>query len=131
MSANRSASQILARYPPASEAPWPPSFQPRKAAIRTGSRRLGRSTMRSSSAIGEVYVRPEEQRRKGDGADPDGRRQEDVRQHETPRQMRPPLQLSQPHLDEQQPEDCCAELEETRRTFAASSEVAEAEDEGQ
>src|SRR2546428_13692925 len=45
--------------------------------------------------------------------------------------MRPPLQLSQPHLDEQQHENGCAELEEPRRTVTASSEVAEAEDEGQ
>src|SRR6476646_9403573 len=112
MSANRSASQILARYPPASEAPWPPSFQPRNAAIRTGSRRLGRVTMRSSSAIGEVYVRPEEQRREGDRAHPDGGRQEDVEEHQPPGQVRTPLDLSQPHLGEQEHEHDGAEVEE-------------------
>ena len=87
--------------------------------------------MRSSSAIGEVYVRPEEQRREGDRADPDCRRQKDVCQHETPRKMRPPLQLSQPHLDEQQHENGCAELEEAFRTVAARRQVAKAEAEGQ
>ena len=71
--------------------------------------------MRSSSVIGEVYVRPEEQRCKGDRAHPDRGGQEDVREHEPPWQVRPPLELSQPHLDEQEHEHGCAELEEARR----------------
>ena len=43
MSPKRVAPQSRARYPPASVAPWPPSFQPRKAATSTGSRSVGRS----------------------------------------------------------------------------------------
>src|SRR5689334_14763554 len=106
ISAKRSASHVFARYPPASDAPWPPSFHPRNAEIRTGSRSVGRATMRSSSAIGQVYVRPPEQRRQRHGADPDARREEDVHEHEPPWKMRSPLQLAEPHLQEQHDEDC-------------------------
>jgi hypothetical protein len=90
-----------------------------------------RSRMRSSSAIGEVYVRPEEQRREGNRADPDRGRQEDVCEHEPPREMRSPLQLSEPHLGEQQDEHAGTELEEARSAVAACREVAEAEQERQ
>ena len=55
-SANCSAAHACARYAPASDAPWPPSFQPRKAAISTGRSRLGRASMRSSSVIAPSYA---------------------------------------------------------------------------
>src|SRR5512133_2897327 len=117
ISAKRSASHVLARQPPASDAPWPPSFQPRKAEIRTGSRRAGRATMRSSSAIGQVYVRSPEQRRERDRADPDGRREEHVQEHEPPRQVCAPLQLAEPHLSQQDGEHRRAQKEKPVRTL--------------
>ena len=48
ISANFSASHVLARNVPASEAPWPPSFQPRNDAISTGRRSSGIDSTRSS-----------------------------------------------------------------------------------
>jgi hypothetical protein len=42
--ANGCAAQARARYAAASDAPCPPSFQPRKAAIRTGRSSCGRSS---------------------------------------------------------------------------------------
>src|SRR5919109_64800 len=56
MSAKRAAPHALARKPAASEAPWPPSFQPRNAVTRTGRCSSGRSAMRSSSAMPPVYA---------------------------------------------------------------------------
>src|SRR5256885_8414698 len=85
--------------------------------------------MRSSSAIGQVYVRPPKQRREGDAADPDGRGEENVDEHQSPRQMRAPLQLAEPHLPEQHEEDAQTEREEPRRPLASRAEVAEAEQE--
>src|SRR6266540_2778779 len=129
ISAKRSASQVLARYPPASDAPWPPSFQPRNAEIRTGARSVGRATTRSSSAIGQVYVRPPEKRRQGHRPHPDRSPEDNVDEHQPPRQMRAPLELAEAHLREQQDEYPDGEHEQARRTFAPRAEVAEAEQE--
>src|SRR5690348_2349913 len=87
--------------------------------------------MWSSSAIRQVYVRPDEQRRKGDRPDPDGRSEEHVDEDEPPREVRAPLQLSETHLEEQEHEHSGAEGEETRRPLAPRGEVAEAEQEGE
>src|SRR4051794_19729420 len=85
--------------------------------------------MRSSSAIGQVYVRSPEEGRERDRADPDGRCEEDVHEHEPPGQMCAPLQLTEPHLREQHHEEGNCEREEWRRTVTTGTEVAQAEEE--
>src|SRR5262249_62261340 len=136
ISANRAPFHVFARYPPASDAPWPPSFQPRKAVIMTGSWSVGRCAMRSSSAIRQSYVRggrsewPDEEDRQRHGRCPDRPREEHVDEDDAPGQMCAPLDLADDHLEEQEHEHDDADGEETRGPLAAGGEVAEAEEQG-
>jgi hypothetical protein len=52
ISAKRAALHCLARYAAPSDAPWPPSFQPRNAAMSTGRRKLGANETVSSDIPG-------------------------------------------------------------------------------
>src|SRR5689334_25104755 len=97
--------------------------------MSTGARSAGRATMRSSSAIGQVYVRPPEQRRQRHRPDPDRRGEEYVHEHEPPGKVCTPLQLAEAHLPEQHDEHADAEQEQAMRAVAARSQVAEAEEE--
>jgi hypothetical protein len=87
-------------------------------------------TMRSSSVIGEVYVRPEEQRREGDRAHPDGGARKTCSSTSPTAGACATAALPAPSGQEDD-EHRGAELEEARRAITARGEVAEAEDEGQ
>src|SRR5439155_11856777 len=130
ISAKRFASQSLARYPVAREAPWPPSFQPRKAAIRIGCSRVGRLAIRSSSgtarSLGVAWSqrsrRAEEERSQGNRARPDRSRERDVGEDELPRQLRAPLDLAHSHLDQQQAEHAQPEPKQGGRALPVRRE---------
>src|SRR5919197_4883042 len=134
MSAKRAACQAFAGYPAAGEAPWPPSFQPRNAVTRMGCRRSGLSAMRSSSGTTPVYARlratgSAQEGGQHDGPGPDCGRRRHVDEHEPPGQVRPVLELADPHLDEHEPHEPDREPEEERRGPSLRREVADDEDE--
>ena len=105
ISANCSASHCRARKPAASDAPWPPSFQPRNAATSTGRSSDGFAVIRSSSSSGQSSaVSTHRDRAPEHGDEPDRPAQDrrghrDVHEHEPPRQPVPVLRLADRHLD--------------------------------
>ena len=103
-----------ARKPAASDAPWPPSFQPRNAQIEDRPlERRARSEILSSSAIGAVYVRTPARTASAAAGTAvtsatahaqTAAASADVDQHEPPGKLRPVLELADAHLHEQQEE---------------------------
>ena len=73
--------------------------------------------------------RAEEQCGERDGAGPDGGRQHDMDEHESPRELRTPLNLANRHLHEEQRKNAEPELEEGRRAVTVGGEVADREQE--
>ncbi len=75
--------------------------------------------------------RPEEKAgSERDDPDPDGRRQGDVREHEGPGQVLSPLNVSDRHLDEQEPEHSRSEEEVAARLVPSPEERGDDADEG-
>ena len=96
MSAKRVGLPLAARNPPASDAPWPPSFQPRNAAISTGARAAGDGRREARRPFRPVYVHPGPDPHadatgavtKATLASPHRAGERDVHEHEAPGQMR-------------------------------------------
>ena len=70
--------------------------------------------------------RPEDDRPR-----PDGRSDRDVDEDEPPREVRPVLELTDPHLDEDESDEADGQAEEERRRASPGGEVADDEDEGE
>src|SRR5262245_63621774 len=70
-----------------------------------------------------------EERGQRDGARPDGCGEHDVDENELPRQLRPPLKLPDPHLDEEEREHAEADAEEPRRAIPEGGEIPDREEE--
>src|SRR5579871_97661 len=111
--------------PAASDAPWPPSFQPRKPARKTGRRSSGReetisSDIRRSLVGASSGDRPPEPRDEADRPCEQHSRERHVDDNDAPRDgaVQAVLHLAERHLHEEDREEHAAAAREPREALA-------------